>query len=298
MANKAFFKTLILVGLFYFGGSIMARPDSLKFNRGQIADLTYDEDAQAVFSYKMDLAIPHGLIPNMSSINKYGKNPDADAAQDNDLWDLGGTYEFLSAPTVLTLSSVTSTDDSGDTGARTVKIFTLDDNWALAEQTATMNGLAGVTLTGQHRRVYRAFVESAGSNNGAQATIHIGFGSITAGVPDTSLAAILPANNQTLMAIMTVPSGVTGYICRWDIGFNGITGTARFGEAALQTRVNSGVRRIRRIKGISTDFEPVGGFFHMPIIVEEKQDIIMTVHDLSASNMVASGDFDVVFIDN
>ena len=160
-----------------------------------------------------------------------------------------------------------------------------------------MNGVSGVTLIDQQRRVYRAFVESAGANNGAQATIHIGFGSITAGVPATSLAAILPANNQTLMALMTVPSGQIGYVCRWDMGFNGITGTARFGEAHLLTRTNNGIRRMRRIKGMSTDLEAIGDFFHMPIIVEEKQDIIMMVNDLSASNLVASGDFDMVFID-
>ena len=296
--TKHSLKSLILVGLVFFGGSIITRPNPLKFNRGQIADLTYDEHAQAVFSYKMDLAIPHGLIPNMSSINKYGKNPDADSGQDNDIWDLGGTYEFLSAPTVLTLSSATSTDADGDTGARTVKIFTLDDNWAFASQFVTMDGLSGVTLTGQHRRVYRAWVETAGSNNGAQATIHAGFGAITDGIPATTLAAILPVNNQTLMAIMTVPSGVTGYICRWDIGFDGITGTARFGEAIIQTRTNSGVRRIRRIKGLSTDLEAIGDTFHMPIVVEEKQDVIMMVNDLSASNLVASGDFDMVFINN
>ena len=276
----------------------MARPDPLKFNRGQIADLTYDEHAQAVFSYKMDLAIPHGLIPNMSSLNKYGKNVDVDTGQDNDIWDLGGTYPFLSAPTVLTLSSVTSTDEVSDTGARTVRVFTLDDTWALASQSVTMNGLSGVALTGQHRRVFRAFVESAGSNNGAEATIHVGFGSITAGVPATSLAAILLGNNQTLMAIMTVPSNMTGYICRWDMGFNGITGTARFGEANIQTRVNSGIRRIRRVKGISTNFEPMGDIFHMPIIVEEKQDIIMMVNSVSVNDMIASGDFDLVLINN
>ena len=161
-----------------------------------------------------------------------------------------------------------------------------------------MDGLAGAPLTGLHRRVYRKFVETAGSNNGAEATIHTGFGSITAGVPATSLAAILLGNNQTLMAIMTVPSNMTGYICRWDMGFNGITGTARFGEANIQTRVNSGIRRIRRVKGISTNFEPIGDIFHMPIVVEEKNDIIMMVNSVSVNDMIASGDFDLVLINN
>ena len=87
---------IIMVGLLFFArGNIMARPDPLKFNRGQIADLTYDEHAKAVFVYKMDLAIPHGLIPNMSSLNKYGKSHDVDNGKDNDSWDLGGTYPFL-----------------------------------------------------------------------------------------------------------------------------------------------------------------------------------------------------------
>ena len=276
----------------------MTRTKPLKYNRGQIADMTYDEDAKAVFSYKMDLAIPHGLIPNMSSINKYGQNPDADASQDNDLWDLGGTYEFLSAPTVLTLSSATSTDADGDTGARTVKVFTLDDNWAFASQFVTMDGLSGVTLTGQHRRVYRAWVETAGSNNGAQATIHAGFGTITDGIPATTLAAILPVNNQTLMAIMTVPSGSSGYVKEWYGGFHGITGTARFGDLHLQSRINSGVRRLRRAIGLSTSVTPYIEPHYCPIKIEEKNDVIMMANNVSVDNLSISAGFDLIMIKN
>ena len=276
---------------------VMARSEPLKYNRGQIADMTYDEHAKARYVYNMGIAIANGDIPNMSSINKFGKNPNVSQNQDNDIWDLGGTYEFLSAPTVLTLSSATSADDSAGLGARTIKIKTLDDAFGFASQPATMNGMSVVTLMGTHIRGYRATVETAGANNGALATIYIGYGTVTAGVPAHTAIAILPEANQSLMAIMTVPSAMTGYITRWNVGFDGITGTARFGEGVLCSRKNL-IRRIRRIQGLSTANPPHQQNLNYPIVIGEKQDVLIMTNSVSANNLKVSGDFDMIFIEN
>ena len=287
---------IIMVGLLFFAkGNVMARPDPLKFNRGQIADLTFDEDSKSQFIYDMGIALANGDIPNMFCVDKFGENDNVSQNQDNDIWDLGGIYPFLTEATVLTISSSTSTDEASNTGARIVKVFTLDDTWSFASQIATMNGQSVFTL-GSQMRVYRAFVDDAGSNNGAEATIHIGFGTITAGVPANRLAILTPESNQTLMAIMSVPSNHFGYIKRWYVGFDGITGTARFGNVNLCSIKNGLIRRIRRKQGIATDVAPHQESFYMPIRIEEKQDVLLMMNNASVNNLSVSGGFDMVFI--
>lgn len=276
----------------------MARPTNSKFGRDQILERVFDEDAKALFSYEMELAIAHGQIPNMFWDSNFGENSNVDQNQDNDIWELGGTYDFLSAATILTLSSATSTDEATDTGARTVEIITLDGGFSRVTTNYTMNGTSVVTLTGTHIRGNSGIVKSAGSNNGAQATIFIGYGTVTAGEPANKVMTILPANNETLLGISTVPSGHTGYIKQWGMLIGGLSGTARFARAHLQSRTNGGIRRVRRIKGLSTDLESVPQEINYAVKVEEKNDVILMVNNTSTDNLKVGGYFDMIMVEN
>ena len=78
----------------------------------------------------------------------------------------------------------------------------LDTNWEEVSQTVTLAGSGTATLPTSLRRVYRAYVA------GSQAPT----GNITIASGGTTYAQITNGENQTLMAVYTVPAGKTLYL--------------------------------------------------------------------------------------
>lgn len=172
------------------------------------------------------LRIANGEQTGASKINKFGAAPDFDTgdgevtvwdgAEDATAWELMN-YVYSTTADIDSISS----DNAGDT--QDIEIQGLDTNGALTTQTITLQGQTRVPLTTNLKRVFRA--KNVGSTDLAGHVFVYVNGTLTGGIPNTNAdirAIIHPENNQTEMAIYTVPAGKKAYIC----GFYGSTAGA------------------------------------------------------------------------
>lgn len=243
-------------------------------------------------------AVP--LFPsNYETVQKFGRHPNMAAADTNEeIWDDGSAYTYMSAATTLTVSSASANDiSSTGTGARTVRVFGLNSDYQEVSQDVNMNGQSGVTLPTALIRVYRAYVLTAGSNDTNVGNIWVGEGSITGGVPATKYAGILANNGQTLMAIYTIPasdsSGTTyafGRVIRWYASI-AAAASAR-AELALKVREFGGAWRIRRFLGVA-EGGPVDEMLTWGIDVAPKSDISIVAITNGVNSSIIDAGFDV-----
>jgi hypothetical protein len=149
------------------------------------------------------LAIQKGLINNFSGVHKFGLNTAVGSGAFETVWDGNNTYTYPSSSGTATATSSDSDDNTG-----TVKIFGLDSNYDLAEETLTIGGSAG---TVSFIRVFRAVMISA--NTG---TANVG--TITITVSSTTVAQIRAGYGQTLMCVYTIPRKYNAYLMQIDLG--------------------------------------------------------------------------------
>lgn len=200
---------------FSSGGILTGRPD--------VEDATdpneqYEQVVQQMFGGwpkriydHTDLAISRGHSQGYRTLYKFGYNPDVDT-QEETVWGNSGDYVWLDSAVTMFVSS-TSADDTGTgTGARTILIQGLDEDYNEIEETITLNGQTQVATQLSYLRIYRSFVTLAGSDEGTNGVIYIGSSGATGGVPNTTVYASVSIGNQTQIAAYTVPAGYTLYI--------------------------------------------------------------------------------------
>lgn len=200
---------------FSSGGILTGRPD--------VEDATdpneqYEQVVQQMFGGwpkriydHTDLAISRGHSLGYRTLYKFGYNPDVDT-QEETVWGNSGDYVWLDSAVTMFVSS-TSADDTGTgTGARTILIQGLDEDYNEIEETITLNGQTQVATQLSYLRIYRSFVTLAGSDEGTNGVIYIGSSGATGGVPNTTVYASVSIGNQTQIAAYTVPAGYTLYI--------------------------------------------------------------------------------------
>jgi len=168
------------------------------------------------------LEVAKGNVEGHSSVNKFGHNPAAVAG--DDIWGGGGAYIFY--PTAGVLIDIVSTADSDNgataTGALTVVVQGLDENWDWVEEEVTMDGTTPVTsMTTTFIRLFRAFVRIAGSSvtNDGDITAYAranGDG-LTAGDVGIFIEA---GGGQTQQCIYTVPRNKAAYFIKGYVGLS------------------------------------------------------------------------------
>lgn len=176
---------------------------------------------QGLRSDDLMLEVAAGRIRTMRSLFKSGENPSIAAGAIQTIWDEGGLYSYPASATAMTISSSSGDDASAGDGARTVRVFGLDENWLWVVQDLTLNGQTAVSIPTPLLRVFRAFVLTTGISGGNRGDIYVGSGTVTLGVPANVFARIVappPLNNQTFMAVFTVPDG-------WDCHITQIVAT-------------------------------------------------------------------------
>jgi len=148
-------------------------------------------------------------IPRNISVSKFGSNP-AVGTSVEDVWFAGGAYTgwLTSADTVRIASGGNVNDDSSGSGARSVYIEGLDENWDIKSEVLTTNGSsASSSSTGDYIRIYRAFVCDVGTYGGTNAG---DIGIETEG--GTQVALIQADVGQTQLSMYTVPRNYTAYL--------------------------------------------------------------------------------------
>lgn len=257
-------------------------------------------DVVALRNYFLEIA--KGNIPNHSSIHKFGLAGDIDTIDDFvNIWDgVDGTlgtgkitnYTFSSTADIDSISSSNNSD------IQSIEIHGLDLNWDEVTQTITLNGQTRKALTTNLIRVHRMI--NVGSLDIVGDVYCYVDGSTTGGVPDAAgdvRAIISNGNNQTEMAIYTIPNGKTGFLSTWYASL--AQKTTQISDIELKIRPYGQVFQLKH-RAIVED----GGSSHIkhdwvipegPIL--EKSDIILMA-DTSKNDSAISGGFDVILITN
>lgn len=253
------------------------------------------------------LAIDVGLIvgasisPDVKSQNKFGRNPDIDSSTTpEDIWRGGGLYPFPLAPQILQIASDNANDTAAGTGARTVRISGLCDNWLFQDEDVTLNGTGTVESTLPFVRVFRVKVLTAGTRKINEGTI-----TITYKDDATTAALVGPDEGQTLLAIYTVPAGYTAFMTRIYATLNSSLNNAAGSRAS--------VGMFFRENDFSADASwnlkheesiVIDGTSHMlkeylPYLkIPQKTDIRITAISVSDNNTDIDAGFDLILLSN
>ncbi len=149
-----------------------------------------------------------GQVTGFSVVDKFGENPDVDPGTPEDVWEGGGLYNYDPEGTAPIVSLIR--DNSADTGFP-IYVEGIDIEGNLAVQTITINGTNRVALEIPLYRCFR-MINMGSSNLTGLVYCYVGTGGVPALV-DTR-AIINDGNNQTLMALYTVPLGYVGFLYR------------------------------------------------------------------------------------
>lgn len=258
------------------------------------ATIAQDADAIVVRALSESITLAEGKMAGYSVVNKFGKNSDIDTGSvPEDIWEGGGLYTGFpdTAGELIEVLSSSANDSSAGTGARTVQLQGLDENFELQSEIVTLNGTTPVDTVGTYVRMHTARVLSAGSGQVNEGTITFRHTTTTANV----FAGMLPGKNQTNVAAYTIPAGKTGYIRR-------IHGSLRRGNAGTA----DGSMWIRNFGEVFRSRRPFTFGVNSRLIDEvsfglrmgEKTDITMRIDIISANNGDVTGGFDIILVDN
>ena len=246
-------------------------------------------------SEPFELQVARGQIAYHYSQFKFGFNPDVDNSLET-VWAQGGLYSYLAAETVLKISSSSTADTSAGTGARTVTISGLDVNYNEISETITLNGQTAVNSTNSYLRIFRMIVNTAGSGGQNAGVIYAGTGTVTTGVPANIYATIAIGDNQTLMALWTVPAGHTAYLLQTDITL-ATTQNNKYCTVSIVSRPFGEVFQVRDrfVKSESTTNQS----YSIPVKFAEKTDIeVRAIGDSAGADIAISAGLDFIYIKN
>jgi hypothetical protein len=229
-----------------------------------------------------ELQVVRNQIAFHKSVFKFGFNPDVNGTEET-VWDVGGIYAYPSSAVVMTVTTDagTAADDNG------VKVIVegLDSDCNEVSEEVTLAGAGTATTTQTFFRVFRSYV------SGSQAPT--GNLNITNG--GTTYARITLNENQTLMAMWTVPAGYTGFLDHVNIA-TGTTNANQYVTAQIVQRQLGGVFRVM-IKQTLGSGGVADFLIRYPILVPEKTDLEVRALSSGANNLI-SANFSMIYIKN
>ena len=236
--------------------------------------------------------LSEGRLLGASIVHKFGRNPNIGGAPET-IWQQGGLYTYLTSPLPVFVSSDDAADNPTGTGAQTVTIQGLDENYIQVETTQPVNNLVGTT---NFFRINRAFVASAGSTGTNEGNVRISTG---AGGTGTILADIgiigtgtTYGLGQTMLGLYTVPAHCTGYLTKWNVGVGTYNSSATASLFTRQIDAVGGAFRTRDIMDIP------GGFhtrdYEIPIHLPPKTDV--EIRAIASAGSTISSSFDIVLV--
>jgi hypothetical protein len=162
-------------------------------------------------------AIADGLVAGTKSIYKFGFNSDINGAEET-VWSNGGIYVYPTTAARMYVNSTSANDTAGGTGVRSIRVFGLDANYNEVSEDLAMTGQSQTLTANTYIRIYRAYALTAGSLGTAAGTIYIANGAGLNGsfIPTGSILANLGTDNQTQLALWTVPAGYTFHLSQVD----------------------------------------------------------------------------------
>lgn len=234
-------------------------------------------------------AVKMGKIKDHHSINKFGYNPAVGATPAETIWTVGGRYVYETVAVQPNVSSTSVEDDIltagavAGTGAHTVQIYGLDADYNEINEVVTLNGVADVVATKSYIRLNRMVIRSAGTG-GANA------GTVTCKDPTNTrtMGNIAIGDNQTLMALWTVPADHEGHLTNFWVA----SVTAKASTVDIIIRPFGEVFQVKRRILVNASYEDT--VFTFPEEVPEKSDIEVIATTSGGGGAISAG-FDILY---
>ncbi len=245
-----------------------------------------------------ELQVSRGQVSYHKTQFKFGFNPDIDNSLET-IWAQGGLYTYLSSASTLYISSSSTADDVASTGARSATVSGLDANYDEVSVTVDLDGQNGVQLGSANNwiRVNRIAVDTAGSGGQNAGVLYVGTeASPSVGVPTNKYATVAIGDNQTLMALWTVPRGYTAYLTQLDVTV-ATEQNNKFATISTLARPFGGVFNVvdKFVKSESSHHQE----FSFPLKFTEKTDIeIRGIASSAAADCAVSAALDFIYIAN
>lgn len=224
-------------------------------------------------SEPFELQVSRGHISYHKQFLKYGYNPLIINVEET-IWDVGGPYSWIATAAPLVLTSASGATDSGVTGV----VQGLNADYEEISETFTLNASGTYTTSASFKRVHRSYITGSSAPAG---NINITIGA-------TTYARITAGENQTLMALYTVPAGHSLYITAGITTHGTDTGGAYI-TVRFKTRSEDSVFRT----AIKVDI--IGGElifpFDVPLRIPEKTDVEVTAICSKNQNNAISATF-------
>ena len=247
-------------------------------------------------------SVSRGQIEGYTAVYKFGRN-DALGTSIEDIWNVGGTYPFVSQAVTIELISDSNADSATGAGAQVIYGEGLDTDFSFIAGSIELAGTDAVTFPIDIRRVHRFYVSRTGTY-GDTTTTPAQAGTITVRIASAgSSLGVLHSDDgiamgQSLQAIYTIPKGKTGYLLNADVDVD----TAKNATLYVFKRENAG----NTVTGITSKriihvFDGVGGAtlhkFEHPVTLPSQTDVwICGIASATGTKVHAS--FDVLLKDD
>lgn len=232
---------------------------------------------------QFDLNVSAGITTQLANVHKFGAVLTTAADYDT-VWSYGGAYTFPSTAGIITVTSTSTQDDSGGTGALTVRLQGLDANYNEVEEDFTLNGTVGVAGTVEFLRTHRAFVLTGNNDNN-----NVGDINFTHSVGVT--CQIAAGMGQSQVTFYTIPAGKSGYLRSFAATMNkNQENTVRL----FQKKPDGGVFRLASELNLYNS--NMHTTYSIPLYFTEKTDL--EVRTYTGSNATVSSMFDLLVVDN
>lgn len=260
---------------------------------------TIDGDTSALLDRVNDsmLTVASGanpLISATSSINKFGSSPTTDNGSNWEVWDGGRAYIF---PTTASVTHIRSAVDSVITRSVTLEVQGLDTNYDLVVQTKATDASDSTTeieLDTALRRVFRIKVL-----DDTVMDQDIWAGPSTTSAANAS-AIVQAGENQTLMAIYTVPAGCTAYVTSYygDYVRDSVKDPDSINfDLWVRDNDNGYAKQIKHQKGVPKQAPGFQHEFGPYFKITEKSDVYITGTPDGAAAHIHAG-FDIILVNN
>lgn len=227
------------------------------------------------------------FAPNLRSLVVIGRNPDVGVTEE-DIWEGGGLYPFLTSAAALEILSSSASDSSLGTGARSARVVGLDHDGYEVTVDVPLNGTTPVSL-GTFLRINSGLVLTSGSNGS-------NVGTLTARtvIGATTQLVIGAGRGYQSQFIFTVPRGHSAVIGSFFFSTELASGAISGGNATLITALSraEGSNTWLRLAGFSAnDFVATSELNPLPpaSVLPELSDFRFSASCLTAAMRVNAG---------
>lgn len=229
-------------------------------------------------SEPFELQVSRNQISYHTPLFKYGYNPLIINVNET-IWDVGGLYAYPSSAVVM---SVTSAAGAADSGVK-VTVIGLDADYVEQSEEVTLDASGTQDTQNTYLRVYRAYVSGG--------TAPTGNVNITNG--GTTYARITLGENQTLMAVYTVPAGHTLYVTQGVATHGTDTSGAHMTVRFMQRALGGVFRTATKVDIIGSE---ILFPFTFPLRIPEKTDLEVRAICSKNQNNAVSATFEGVLV--